>query len=105
MAADASKLRYLASRGHFGHAALLDPDTFVASASSDLGPLVAQNSTNEFGFSDKLKINLDQEQMAPSAANQGAPSIRTKEQADLNERLLRQGFTPQEIMAREQANK
>ncbi len=45
MAADSSQLRFLAARGHFGHAALLDPDTFVGTTAPNLGIQVADNKT------------------------------------------------------------
>ncbi len=45
MAADPNRLRYLASKGHFGHSALLDPDTFVSTGAPALGIQVADNAT------------------------------------------------------------
>ncbi len=44
MAADPNQLKYLAARGHFGHEALLDPDTFVSQGAAKLGIQVADNS-------------------------------------------------------------
>lgn len=105
---DAGRLKQLAARGHFGYAAMLEPDEFVSQVAPALGPpegqLVAQNATNEFGFSDKMKINL-QPESAPASQTSGSPGVRTKAQADLNERLMQQGVPPAEILRREREGK
>lgn len=87
---DVAKLRYLAERGHLGHAALLDPDTFVAQAAPLLGPpvgqLTAQNKTNELGLGDSLTIGISREAApkAPSAGidNKAAEQLRHQALAD-----------------------
>ena len=71
MAADPARLKYLAERGHFGHAALLDPEAFVQSAQPAIAaPLVAQNSVNELGIPDKMTLGTVRE-AAPKASTVG----------------------------------
>ncbi len=111
--ANAKDLRIAAQRGFLGHSALLDPDAYVASIApqiSELGPMVAQNTaTNELGFSDQMKVNANDLKPVDPAFGMGKGSspaakntnVRSREQADLNERLLQQGFTPEQVLAQE----
>ncbi len=61
-------------------------------------------NTNEFGFTDKMRIDIPQEGAAP-ASGAGSPSIRSREQAAENERLSQQGIPYAEIMRREAAKR
>lgn len=102
---DANKLRYLAERGHLGHAALLDPDTFMASpqAAPLLGPpggqLMAQGDTNPQGFKDTMKITLNPEAGAktPSAGIDNPESDRLRYQA-LADRLRALGAPEADVL-------
>ncbi len=103
MAADPNQLRYLAAKGHFGHAALLDPDTFVNASVPTPGTQVAQSDTNEFGFPDKLKVTLPRNGPDLEGMSSSPTTIRTQSEADLNLRLLQSGVPMEEVMAREKA--
>ncbi len=104
---DANKLKYYAERGHFGHAALLDPSGFVAEAAPQLGipggDLVASN-TNEFGLADRLKINITPESQTQDTGTAAGPSVRSKRRSQQNEKMLGQGKSPAEIAQDELQN-
>ncbi len=103
MATDADQLHYLARMGHFGHDALLAPDTFVQTTAPTLGIQVAKNDQGY--FSDKLKVDITPEPASLPESTTSSPNIRTRAQADLNERLMQQGVPLAEIAAREAAAK
>ncbi len=154
--ADPNQLRFLASKGFFGHSATLEPDTFVANnhqsfgiAQEDLSPLQqavkelpgdlmnafspsgiansagllydaakngltgklppgpqAKNDVNEVGMPDRLKIPVTPEPPAsPMTNTQSATHVRTKAEADLNERLMHQGMAPEDILSAELARR
>lgn len=98
MAMDPEKLRYLAAKGHLGHAALLDPDAYVQQAMPQVGipgsEQIAQNSTNEFGLSDRLKISIPKEQVPDTGTTK---NIRSPEQAAKNEERLRNGMSTDQV--------
>lgn len=99
MSQDLNQLKFLASKGHFGHDAALDPDTFAAKAAPELGPLVAQNNVNEFGIADSAVLGSSRE--AAPASNfryQGSPEQDAKINQGLNDRLLKK-YSQQEIDA------
>lgn len=110
------KLYQAAQKGFLGHSALLDPQAAVeqyapqAASLPDIGSLVAQNAaTNEFGFADRMKADISLTDAEKAAGmGRGAPSqptsapVRSKAQADLNERLLQQGYSAAAIKAMEQ---
>lgn len=57
---DSNKLRYLAERGHLGHAALLDPDAFLAAVPMELkaSPQIPQQQNpnpNETAFQQAVR--------------------------------------------------
>ncbi len=70
--------------------------------------LIQHQRENEFGFTDKMTVDIPKEPMPEQQAAQvgtGSTSIRSRQQADLNERLMQQGVPPAEILRREQQGK
>ncbi len=102
MAADQAKLRYLASKGHFGHSALLDPDQFVSTEAPNLGIQVAQADVNEIGIPDRMKTSIVREPSRDSALGGISPEYdKNMDAADkaLEQRLRDSGVSEQEIVA------
>lgn len=98
MGVDMGELRRLAAKGYLGHSALLSPDSFVSSIQPYApGIQVAQNSTNEIGLEDRLKVAIPQEQIMPVAAPATSGGVRSKDQAKRNYDRLSQGMDPAEV--------
>lgn len=81
------RIRRAAKKGFLGLSALLDPDTYADQTST-----LAQRD-----------IQYLQGEVKQPKQKQAVQPVRTQEQADLNARLLQQGYTPEEIMQMERA--
>lgn len=88
-----------AKRGFAGLGALLDPDTYAGIRKAVGGEsFIGTQPEKNFQYLQGTKPNT------PAATSTNA-SVRSSEQAALNERLLQQGVPPAEILRREQLNK